>query len=240
MNFQTPNVFQKNYGYLNGNGAPSPGLASGYDFVDQELSRILSELDAQGLTSSTVFMLASKHGNSPIDPRLKRTTDDGPYTDLVNSVAPNLLANLTDDDEAIIWLTDHSKAEQVAAVLRTNIGLVGGGTVYVGKDLDDLLGGRMLRNRRPDVIVDSTLGVIYSSHPLKLVEHGGFHETDRHVSLVVSNPALVPRLIVDRVSNTQVAPTILGLLRLDAGALQAVRREGTSILPGLAFRSTTP
>jgi hypothetical protein len=117
---------------------------------------------------------------------------------------------------------------------------VGGGTVYVGKDLDDLLGGRMLRNRRPDVIVDSTLGVIYSSHPLKLVEHGGFHETDRHVSLVVSNPALVPRLIVDRVSNTQVAPTILGLLRLDAGALQAVRREGTSILPGLAFRSTTP
>lgn len=233
MNFQTPNIFQKNFGYADASGTPTSGLAAGFDFIDQQLSRMLAELDAQGLTSSTVFILAAKHGNSPVDPALKRTTDDGPYTDLVNSVAPNLLANLTDDDEAIIWLTDHSKAEQVAAVLRANIDQVGGGTVFVGKDLDNLLGGRMIANRRPDVIVNSTLGVIYSSHPAKLVEHGGFHETDRHVCLVLSNPALPAHVVPAPVSNTQVAPTVLRLLGLNPLALQAVQQEHTTILPGL-------
>ena len=194
---------------------------------------MLSELDARHLTASTAFILASKHGNSPVDLQLKRTTDDGPYADLVNSVAPNLLANLTDDDEAIIWLTDHSKARRVAAVLRQNIAVVGGGKVYVGDELNQLLGGKMISNRRPDVIVDSTLGVIYSSHPQKLVEHGGFHETDRHVSLVVSNPALAPQVISNRVSNTQVAPTILKVLGLNPRALKSVQQEFTSVLPGL-------
>ena len=234
MNFQTPNIFQKNFGYADEAGTPTAGLASGFDFIDHELGLILAKLDAQNLTRSTVFILAAKHGNSPVDPALKRTTDDGPYTDLVNSVAPNLLANLTDDDEAIIWLTDHSKAEQVAAVLRANIDQVGGGTVFVGAELDDLLGGRMIANRRPDVIVNSTLGVIYSSHPQKLVEHGGFHETDRHVSLLVSNPALPVGQIRAPVSNTQVAPSILKLLGLDPRALQAVQQEETPVLPGLA------
>jgi hypothetical protein len=235
MNFQTPNICQKNFGYADAAGTPTPGLAAGFDFIDHELGRILAELDAQNLTRSTAFILAAKHGNSPVDPTLKRTTDDGPYADLVNSVAPNLLANLTDDDEAIIWLTDHSRAEQVAAVLRANINQVGGGTVFVGKDLDALLGGRMIANRRPDVIVNSTLGVIYSSHPQKLVEHGGFHETDRHVSLLVSNPALPVLLMRAPVSNTQVAPTILKLLGLDPRALQAVQQEHTPVLPGLGF-----
>ena len=93
----------------------------------------------------------------------------------------------------------------------------------------------MIANRRPDVIVNSTLGVIYSSHPQKLVEHGGFHETDRHVALLVSNPALPVGLIRAPVSNTQVAPTILKLLGLDPRALQAVQQEHTPVLPGMAF-----
>lgn len=151
-------------------------------------------------------------------------------------MAPNLLANLTDDDEAIIWLTDHSRAAEVAAVLQANISQVGGGKVYVGAALDKLLGGRMIPNRRPDVIVDSTLGVIYSSHPQKLVEHGGFHETDRHVALVVSNPAITPGLVFSRVSNEQVAPTILEELGLSPYSLEAVQQEHTTALPGLGLQ----
>jgi arylsulfatase A-like enzyme len=233
MNFQTPNVAQKNFGYADASGTPTPGLAAAYDFVDGQLARVLSEMDAQGITDSTLFILAAKHGNSPVDPALKRTTDDGPYQTLIDGVAPGLLANLTDDDEAIIWLTDHSRADQVAAALRANIAQVGGGTVYAGRELDALLGGRMIPSRRPDVIVDSTLGVIYSSHAQKLVEHGGFHETDRHVALVVAEPSLLPRRIKARVSNTQVAPSILRVLGLDPGQLQAVRKEHTAVLPGL-------
>ena len=236
MNFQAPNVFEKNYGYLDAFGTPTANLEAGFDFVDRELGRILAELDAQKLTRSTILILGAKHGNSPVDPKLKQTTDDGPYATLVNSVAPNLLANLTDDDEAIIWLTDHSRAADVAAVLQANISQVGGGKVYVGAALDNLLGGRMIPNRRPDVIVDSTLGVIYSSHPQKLVEHGGFHETDRHVALVVSNPSIAPGLVFSRVSNAQVAPTILEELGLSPYNLDAVQQEHTTALPGLGLQ----
>jgi hypothetical protein len=35
------------------------------------------------------------------------------------------------------------------------------------------------------------------------------------------------------VENTQIAPTILSLLGLDPRALQAVRIEGTQVLPGI-------
>jgi hypothetical protein len=234
MNFQAPNVYQKNYAYANASGTPTSGLSSGFDFVDQELGKILAEMDAQGITNSTLFILAAKHGQSPVDPTLKKTTDDGPYATLVNSVAPNLLANLTDDTEAIIWLTDHSKAQQVAAVLQANLAQVGGGTVYVGQALDALLGGKMSANRRPDVIVDSTLGVIYSSHPQKLMEHGGFHEQDRHVAMLVSNPSLAASTVSSSVTNQQVAPTILKALGLDPQSLQAVQKESTALLPGLS------
>jgi hypothetical protein len=232
MNFQAPNVYQKNYGYVSGDGTPTSGLESGFDFVDSELGKIVSEMDAQHITRSTLFIVAAKHGNAPVDPSLKKTTDDGPYATIAASVGATI-ANLTDDDEAIIWLTDHNKANAVAAALRNNISQVGGGTVYVGSDLDALLGGRMEANRRPDVIVDSTLGVIYSSHPQKLLEHGGFHEQDRHVTLLVSNPGLQAQTVTTPVSNQQVAPTVLQALGLDPHALQAVQIEGVSTLPGL-------
>lgn len=52
-------------------------------------------------------------------------------------------------------------------------------------------------------------------------------------TLVVSNPGLKAEVVRAPVSNAQVAPTILKLLRLDPRALTAVQREHTSILPGL-------
>jgi len=39
--------------------------------------------------------------------------------------------------------------------------------------------------------------------------------------------------VAERVSTTQVAPTILRALDLDPDALAAVRKEGTRVLPGL-------
>jgi len=121
----------------------------------------------------------------------------------------------------------------VAAVLRANIDQVGGGTVYAGEALDDLLGGRMIPNRRPDVIVNSTLGVIYSGNQNKLMEHGGFHEQDRHVALLFSNPRFEARVVSEPVADRRVAPTILKALGLDPDQLQAVQQEGTRALPGL-------
>jgi arylsulfatase A-like enzyme len=51
--------------------------------------------------------------------------------------------------------------------------------------------------------------------------------------LLVSNPDLKGRTIDSFVETSQVAPTILKILGLDPSALDAVRVEGTPVLPGL-------
>jgi hypothetical protein len=49
----------------------------------------------------------------------------------------------------------------------------------------------------------------------------------------VSNPALDARTEHDHVRTKQVAPTILNALGLDPHKLDAVRKEGTEVLPSL-------
>jgi hypothetical protein len=88
----------------------------------------------------------------------------------------------------------------------------------------------------PDVVVQPKPGVIYSLSSKKLAEHGGFAEDDAHVCLLVSNPRLDAHTESRAVRTKQVAPTILHALGLKTEALDAVRREGTEVLPGLDER----
>ena len=67
----------------------------------------------------------------------------------------------------------------------------------------------------------------------KIAEHGGFTDDDTHVALVVAKPGLHGGSIGTSVQTTQIAPTILSLLDLKPGSLQAVSMEHTQILPGL-------
>jgi arylsulfatase A-like enzyme len=55
----------------------------------------------------------------------------------------------------------------------------------------------------------------------------------RMAMLLVSNPGLEARTIHSFVETAQVAPTILKILGLDPNALDAVRLEGTQVLPSL-------
>jgi arylsulfatase A-like enzyme len=79
----------------------------------------------------------------------------------------------------------------------------------------------------------SQVGTIYTTGS-KIAEHGGDNAGDRDVPLVVYAPGHVSSGQFDRwVETTQVAPTILRLLGLDPRELDAVRIEGTRVLPGL-------
>jgi hypothetical protein len=49
----------------------------------------------------------------------------------------------------------------------------------------------------------------------------------------VSYPGLDRKVVKGRVGTTQVAPTIVKALGLDPALLDAVRKEGTAVLPGL-------
>jgi hypothetical protein len=70
----------------------------------------------------------------------------------------------------------------------------------------------------------------------KQSEHGGFAQDDTNVMLLVSNPSIKARTDTSSVETDQVAPTILRLLGLDPDALDAVRMEGTPVLPGLQLQ----
>jgi arylsulfatase A-like enzyme len=178
--------------------------------------------------------MAAKHGNSPVDRSTFRGIDpDATFPALINSVQPGLTAQVTADTMALIWLTDHSRANDVADVLRANAAAIGGGTVYVGSEIDALVDGEMAGNpgRHPDIIVEPDQGVDYAAAGSKLCDHGGLHEQDRHVALVMAGPQVQHGEVTQTVSLRQVAPTILKALGLKTHDLDAVRIEHTQRLP---------
>jgi arylsulfatase A-like enzyme len=77
------------------------------------------------------------------------------------------------------------------------------------------------------------VGVVYTGGDKKQSEHGGYAWDDTNVMLLVSNPRIQARTIHSFVETAQVAPTILKILGLDPDALDAVRQEGTPVLPSL-------
>jgi arylsulfatase A-like enzyme len=89
--------------------------------------------------------------------------------------------------------------------------------------------------RSPDIIVQPNVGVVYTGSSKKQSEHGGFAQDDTNVMILVSNPGLKARTVTSFVETTQVAPTILRALGLNPRELEAVRIEGTPVLPGIDF-----
>jgi hypothetical protein len=92
--------------------------------------------------------------------------------------------------------------------------------------------------RTPDIIVTPNVGVTYTGSAAKLMEHGGFAHDDTNVMLLVENPSFHPTLVSAGVGTNQVAPTILQALGLNPNSLQAVRLEGTPVLPDVPLSSS--
>jgi arylsulfatase A-like enzyme len=93
--------------------------------------------------------------------------------------------------------------------------------------------GSIAAARAPDIFIQPDHGVIYSGSKAKIAEHGGGSLDDTHVALLVAGASLERREVGDLVHTTQIAPTILRALGLDPHALDAVRQEGTHVLPDL-------
>jgi len=65
-------------------------------------------------------------------------------------------------------------------------------------------------------------------------DHGGFAHDDTNVMLLVANPHFKAQTVSTETATTQVAPTILKALGLNPAELDAVRAEGTQVLPEVA------
>ncbi|MBV9359740.1 MAG: alkaline phosphatase family protein, partial [Chloroflexi bacterium] len=141
MNFQTVSVAQKvnspgelsgpdpagNYtlgpvetgGYFPGTNIPEPLLQGALDYVNNQLERMVDEIQSQGLSDSTAIIITAKHGQSPQDPNLVRRIKDGPIISAINSAwhashptNSTLIVAGTDDD---LWQSYLSDTSQTAA-----------------------------------------------------------------------------------------------------------------------------
>ena len=244
MNFQAVSVGQKLNekkinvigGYKDAIGTPSAALEDEIKFVDKSIGQMVEELKDRGLYKSTAIIITAKHGQSPIDPKriLRIPADDSTKKAPSDLVATN---QALEDDVSLMWLKDRSATglANAVATLESNARTVGadGGEIFYGPTLDLMFGHGASASRVPDIIVEPNVGVVYTGGTKKLAEHGGFAHDDTNVMMLVSNPNVAPRTLSAQVQTAQVAPTVLRLLGLDPSKLEAVRAEGTQVLPGI-------
>jgi len=223
-------------GYIDGSGTPTEVLSYALDAVDSDLRLIVEALRQRNLYESTLIIVTAKHGQSPIDPTKLAKIGDAVSPILTGAGVD--IAQITEDDVALIWLKDQSQTAKAAAALEAD--RTGANTARI----DEVLSGNALAHqfnnpahdpRTPDIIVEPIPGTIYTKSKAKVAEHGGFAEDDTHVALLVVNSGPGHRdagVVTTGVHTTQVAPTILRFLDLTPAALDAVRMEGTQALPG--------
>jgi hypothetical protein len=243
-------------GYLT-NGTPGPLLSNALNYVNGELGVMQAAIRAHGLNKSTTIILSAKHGQSPENLATLRRVDDGKIIDGLDAqwkathpAAAPLVSFSVDDDGMLLWLSDRS-ATALATAKRyllthsapanrngdpkgsfsASVPSSGLTAVYTGAAADRLIGAKAGDAHVPDLIGLGQQGVVYTGKTAKIAEHGGDHQEDLNVPLVVSGAGATHAVDRSSVKTTQIAPTILHLLGLNPQALQAVHAEHTKVLP---------
>ncbi len=234
MNFQAVSVGQKTGGYTDASATPTATLASALARTDASIGQMLAELTAQGIRSQTLVIVTAKHGQAPLNTAIRTIVSNRLVPAIVNGVSAGLVAQSTEDDVALLWLADQTKTQAAVDALNAAPANVGVASVLSGGALVAQFGNPLTDSRTPDAIVITQPGVIYAgATATKTAEHGGFSDDDVHVPILVSAPGIAAAQIGSPVTTTQIAPSILQALGLNPQALQAVQREGTSLLPAL-------
>ncbi|KAH0542755.1 hypothetical protein FGG08_002894 [Glutinoglossum americanum] len=228
-NFQAVSVGQKTVGYVAASNFPfTPDLLRAIDFVDSSLGKVVAALKAKNIYDDTLIIIASKHGQAPIDPTKYGKIPPANVTD----AAGVPVTWQTSDDIALIFLDKQSDLQAAVNNLNSNRAALKINDIISGADLiSQGFGNPATDPAVPDIIVAPTPGIIYTKSTAKIAEHGGISEDDRHVACIVSSPKLEKRKIDDRVDTKQIAPTILKALGLDPKELKGVAAEGTNVLP---------
>jgi len=251
MNFQAVYIGQSvsepgvgNGGYQNAAGLPSPLLLQEIKFVDASIGQIIRALRQSGIEDDTLLIVTAKHGDSPIDPT--RYVADGTNTPATLLGMANAIPysesplnstgiGATEDDVSVIWLNQGVSVGDAVAMLENNATAIGMGEIFYGPSLavNFAVGGWEPGEdpRAPDIIVTPNVGVTYSGSTTMIADHGGFGHDDTNVVMLLANPRFAARTVSNAVTTMQVAPTAIKALGLDPAALDAVRVEGTEVLP---------
>src|SRR5262245_56888251 len=192
-----------------GSTAPSAVLQAAIRHTDASIGKIVAALqntkapqNGGSLWNTTEVVLTAKHGQTP---RVNAggLMADSTVPDLLNKAGATV-AQATQDDVSLIWLQDQSKTQAGVQALQH---FVKTGTIDVyfqgtkvtvpaSQVIDKILSGSALVNAglgnpatdstTPDLIVTLKPGYIWVGNPLKFTfkraEHGGFSDTDTHVT----------------------------------------------------------
>jgi hypothetical protein len=236
MNFQAVSVGQKD---------PLRGEIA---FVDASIGRMVSALEVHGLLNSTLIIITAKHGQSPIDPAryvAQLNVGSSPATVLGQancipySESPLNPTGIgpTEDDISLIWLSPSCSTAYAVGLIEQSASELAVDEIFAGNTLTVTFNTPGFPpygdSRTPDFIVQPNIGHTYSGSTKKQAEHGGFAFDDTNVMLLVSSPWIAPKTVHAWAETMQVAPTVLRALGLDPNALDAVRSEGTRVLPDL-------
>ena len=243
-----PSINGKPGGYTDGLGTPTAVLSYGLRKTDESLGKMIKALKDAGIYDSTLFIVTAKHGQSPINP--VKTNKPGHFADLVfgldNNNPVGILINnagsncasgpcgfVQDDDIALVWLPagQQGLTKSVADYFNAHAKELFIDEVMSGSELKLKFTNPLNDSRTPDIIVQPIYGTIYTTSVFKNAEHGGFSFADTNVGLIVSNPEFDRRTVKPPVATSQVAATILKALGIDPEELDAVRKEGTPVLP---------
>ena len=231
-------------GYKNAAGAPSDELLKEIEFVDASIGDIIAALKGAGIYDDTLIIITAKHGESPIDPNLYVADGTNTPATLLGSAIPFSESPLnvngigaTEDDVSVLWLKKGASVVSAVNLLENNAAVIGLGQIYYGPTVAlnyNVAGLEPGEDpRTPDIIVTPNVGVTYSSSTTMIGDHGGFAHDDTNVVLLVVNSNFSAQTVSAPTTTTQVAPTILEALGLDPNALDAVKAEGTAVLPGV-------
>jgi hypothetical protein len=267
MNFQTvtqaeqlPTSDGLTGGYLPGGKVPGPLLTRALNYVNAAIGRIVAEVKAQGLASSTAIIITAKQGQSPTNPNDFKDVNDATLVTAVDAAwakthphAAPLVVYTSDDDVMLWWLSNRSQAAanftkhylltHTAPAFnihgkRLTVRASGLSRVYAGAAAAAYFGVPVSDPRHPIIFGLVQHGVIYADQP-DIAQHGGASFDDLSVPMLVVLPGLRHGVVIGApVRTIQVAPTVLALLGLNPRALQAVRIEHTQVLPGLYGRRT--
>jgi hypothetical protein len=252
MNFQSVYVGQSTNeagvavgGYQNAAALPSAPLLGEVEYVDTAIGEIVAALKTAGIYNNTLVIITAKHGDSPIDPTRYVANGTNTPATLLGNMIPYSESPLnpggigaTEDDVSVLWLKKGVSVTAAVDLLENNAAAIGMGEIYYGPSLalNYNVGGLEPGEdpRTPDIIVTPNVGMTYSGNPTMIGDHGGFAHDDTNVIMLVANPSFTVQTVSSVATTRQVAPTILKALGLNPSALDAVKAEGTPVLPEVA------
>ncbi|KAK9384480.1 alkaline-phosphatase-like protein [Lipomyces mesembrius] len=235
-NFQGVTWAQSNGGgYACGSTLANPifgkNLTTAFKAVDAKLGVFIKQLKAAGKLESTLLILGSKQGQSPVDESTLTHVDP---QKVINATGVEV-SFMTGDDAALIWLKNGFDAVTAKTNLLAQAKALNIQSVLAGDEVWEYgFGNPRFDPRAPDIVIYAKDGTLFSTNT-QTENHGAWVPDDLEVPLVLYNPTFTHTNISLEVKTTQIATTILSALGLPLAQLDGWRSEGTPVLPYLGL-----